>query len=133
MEIKQVPVARTGSRSRTCRSDISLGSFSYISCLKRGGKSTVKINYIQFLKNRKHGSSSKANYFFYKITQLPACHYLHHDELKFFQFLFLYSMHAWHFPCFHHYYITNKKRSQHYKRSHNNKRQVSHVDGLMRI
>ena len=28
-----LPVARTGSRSRTCRSDISLGNFWYISCL----------------------------------------------------------------------------------------------------
>lgn len=32
-KLKTLPVARTGSRSKTWRSEISLGSFSYISCL----------------------------------------------------------------------------------------------------
>jgi hypothetical protein len=57
---KRLPVASTGSRSRTCRSDISLGSFSYISCLRWGSKSTIKINYIQSPKIRKHSSSASS-------------------------------------------------------------------------
>lgn len=45
---KQLPVARTGSRSRTCRSEMSLGSFSYMSCLESANQ-IIKITYTQIL------------------------------------------------------------------------------------
>lgn len=67
----RLPVARTGSRSRTCRSDISLGSFSYISCLRQGSNLLLKLvmSNPQRIETRALASApAQANNFLYKIT-----------------------------------------------------------------